>query len=452
MIRRNPLVFLIVVIVFILAALVVLPVDEGTLGGKGLRYGLDLQGGVHIIYQADLSSIEAGGRDEALKGAVAILENRINPLGVTEPVIQIQGDDRIVVDLPGLSISDTEKERLARVDILQFGELVTGNETAKWENELGKWKPSTAIIDGEEKELTSQYFKTNTYVGRNERGQLELHFEWNEEGSVLSQEITSRLIGQPLAIFDGNEALRGEGGRPVAPNVKDIITSAGIISPLSLNDATRLSQQLNFGRLPVPLEIIYDQTISPVLGSNFIDMSFRAGMIGLAVVMLFMILYYRISGLLASVSLIFYGLLVMAIFKLWPGGGVTLTLAGLGGFILSIGMAVDANVLIFERMKEELRAGRTLGAAIEAGFKRAWTAIWDGNVTTIIVCVILYWVGSVVAAGAPVKGFAWTLGIGVVVSMLTAYFVTRTLLRLLVRTPISHNPRLFSAYLGRKDV
>ncbi len=461
MIRRNPLVFLVVVIVFILAALVVLPVDEGTLGGKGLRYGLDLQGGVHIIYQADLSSIEAGGKDEALKGAVAIIENRVNPLGVTEPVIQIQGNDRIVVDLPGLSISDTEKERLARVDILQFGELTTDNASAKWEAEyferktntieMGKWKPAAAVIDGEEKALTSRYFKTNTQVGRSNMGQIELHFEWDEEGSKLSEEITGRLIDRPLAIFDGDKPLVGEDGRLIAPYVQSAITSRGVITGLSLNDATRLSQQLNFGRLPIPLEIVYDQTISPVLGSNFIDMSFRAGLIGLAVVMLFMILYYRVSGLLASIALIFYGLLVLAIFKLWPGGGVTLTLAGLGGFILSIGMAVDANVLIFERMKEELRAGRTLGAAIEAGFNRAWTAIRDGNVTTIIVCIILYWVGSVVAAGAPVKGFAWTLAIGVVMSMFTAIVVTRTLLRLLVRTPLAHNINLFSAHLGRKD-
>jgi preprotein translocase subunit SecD len=166
--------------------------------------------------------------------------------------------------------------------------------------------------------------------------------------------------------------------------------------------------------------------------------------------MLFMISYYRLSGLLASLALVFYGVIVLAIFKLWPGGGVTLTLAGLGGFILSIGMAVDANVLIFERMKEELRAGRTLGAAIEAGFNRAWTAIRDGNVTTLIVCGILYWIGSVVAAGAPVKGFAWTLAIGVAVSMFTAIVVTRTLLRLFVRTRLAQRTRLFRPYTGKE--
>ncbi len=448
MIRRNTLLFIIVLIIFTLATLVVLPIEEGILGKRGVRLGLDLQGGIHVVYQADLSSIEPGDRDSALEGAKAVLENRVNPLGVTEPVIQIQGDDRIVVELPGVDITDKEKERLARVDILEFGELTTDNEMARWENELGKWKPATANISGEEKELTSRYFKTNTQVGRDDYGRIELHFEWDKEGSQLSEEITSRLIGEPLAIFDGDDALRGDDGRPVAPTVQSTIVDRGVITGLTLNDATRLSGQLNFGRLPVPLEIIYDQTVSPILGSDFVGMSVKAGLIGIVIVMLFIVFYYRLSGFLASLALIFYGVLVLAIFKLWPG--FTLTLAGLGGFILSIGMAVDANVLIFERMKEELREGRTLGAAIEAGFNRAWTAIRDGNVTTLIVCFILFWLGSSIVASAPVQGFALTLAIGVVVSMFTAIVVTRTLLRLFIGGPLAQRTWLFSPHLGKK--
>ncbi|MBA7481901.1 Protein translocase subunit SecD [subsurface metagenome] len=204
---------------------------------------------------------------------------------------------------------------------------------------------------------------------------------------------------------------------------------------------------MNAGRLPVSLEILYDQTVSPILGASFIDMSTKAGLIGIMLIMLFMIAYYRLSGVLASLSLIFYGSLVLAIFKLVP---VTLTLAGLGGFVLSIGMAVDANVLIFERMKEEFRTGRTLGAAIETGFNRAWTAIRDGNVTTLIVCIILYWLGSSIVASAPVMGFALTLGIGVLVSMFTAIVVTRTLLRLFIGTPLARRTSLFSVYSGRR--
>ncbi len=447
MIRRNTRVFIAVLIIFTLAALVVLPIEEGTLFKRGLRLGLDLQGGIHIVYQADLSSVAPGEEAMAIDGVVAVLENRINPLGVTEPVIQKQGSDRILVELPGLSITDKEKERLARVDMLEFGELTTGNETAKWENVLGSWKPATAIIDGEEKALTSRYFKKNTFIDRDNLGRILLIFEWDEEGTELSTEITGRLINQPLAIFDSNDALLGEDGRPVAPTIRSVIRERGQIEGLSLNDATRLSGQLNFGRLPVPLSIIYDQTVSPILGSDFVDKSVKAGLIGIMMVMLFMILYYRLSGVLASLSLVFYGAMVMALFKLIP---VTLTLAGLGGFILSIGMAVDANVLIFERMKEELRAGKTLGAAIEAGFNRAWTAIRDSNMTTFIVCIILYWLGSNIVASAPVTGFALTLFIGVAVSMFTAIFVTRTLLRLFVGTPLAQRTRLFSPHLGRK--
>ena len=450
MIRRNTLLFIIVLIIFTLATLVVLPVDEGILGKRGVRLGLDLQGGIHVVYQADLSSIEPGDWDNAMEGAKAVLENRVNPLGVTEPVIQIQGSDRIVVELPGVDITDKEKERLARVDILEFGELTTENETARWENELGKWKPATAIVNGEEKGLTSRYFKTNTQVGRDNLGRIELHFEWDEEGSQLSKEITSRLAVNKdhLAIFDGDDALRGEDGRPIAPRVESTIVDRGVITGLTLNDVTRLSRQLNFGRLPVPMEIIYDQTISPILGSDFVGMSVKAGLIGIIMVMVFIVFYYHLSGFLASLALIFYGVLVLAVFKLWPG--FTLTLAGLGGFVLSIGMAVDANVLIFERMKEELREGRTLGAAIEAGFNRAWTAIRDGNVTTLIVCIILFWLGSSIVASAPVQGFALTLAIGVVASMLTAIVVTRTLLRLFVGGPLAHRTQLFSPHLGRK--
>ncbi len=447
--RRKRLVFIIVLIIFALALSIVLPINEGLLGKRGIRLGLDLQGGIHVVYQADLSSVKESDWDDAIEGVMAVLGNRINPMGVTEPVIQKQGDDRIVVELPGLSITDKEKESLSRVAILEFGELAAEEEEAKWENELGRWKPATAIIDGEEKTLSSRYFKENTYVDRDNLGGIELIFEWDEEGSELSEEITGRLINERLGIFEGNEPLRGDDGRPIAPFIQTTIVSRGRITGLSLNEATRLSSQLNAGRLPVPLEIIYDQTVSPILGADFIDMSLKAGLLGIVLVMLFMILYYRLPGLMASLALIFYGTLVLALFKLIP---VTLTLAGIGGFVLSIGMAVDANILIFERMKEELRAGRTLGAAIEVGFSRAWTAIKDSNITTFIVCGILYWLGSSIVASAPVMGFALTLFIGVAVSMFTAIVVTRTLLRLFVGTRLAQRTSLFSVHAGKDNV
>ena len=444
MFRKNAPVLIIILAIFAFAiSALIFPL----FGRETMRLGLDLQGGIHMVYRADLSAVEPGEEAAVMEGVMAVISNRINPLGVTEPVIQKQGQDRILVELPGLSITDKEKERLSRVALLEFGELVADGEEAKWENELGRWKPTTAVIDGEEKALTSRYFRENTYVDQDNMGRIELLFEWDKEGSKISEEVTSRLIGKPLGIFEGGESLLGEDGRPIVPTVQAVIVDRGRITGLSFNEATSLSQQLNAGRLPVSLEILYDQTVSPILGADFIDMSIKAGVIGIILVMLFMIIYYRLPGVLASLALIFYGSLVLAIFKLIP---VTLTLAGLGGFVLSIGMAVDANVLIFERMKEEFRTGRALGAAIETGFNRAWTAIRDSNVTTFIVCGILFWVGSVVVAGAPVKGFAWALAIGVAVSMFTAIVVTRTLLRLFVGTRLAQRASLFSPYLGRK--
>ncbi len=440
--RRNTLNIIIILALFVFAICALI---YPLFGRKEMRLGLDLQGGIHVVYKADLSQVEAGDEANVLEGVMAVISNRINPLGVTEPLIQRQGADHIMVELPGLSITDKEKERLSRVALLEFGELADDEEEAKWENQLGRWKPATAIIDGERKKLTSQYFKENTRLDQDNFGGIQLLFEWNEEGSKLSEAITGRLLNQPLGIFDGDVALLGEDGVPIAPIVQAVITDKGVITGLSYNEATILSSQLNTGRLPVPLELIYDQTVSPLLGSDFVDKSLKAGLIGIILVMLFMIAYYRLPGVLASLSLIFYGALVLAIFKLVP---VTLTLAGIGGFILSIGMAVDANVLIFERMKEELRTGRTLGAAIEGGFNRAWTAIRDSNVTTFIVCGILYWLGSSIVASAPVMGFALTLFIGVAVSMFTAIIVTRTLLRLSVGIPLLRRASLFSAYSG----
>ena len=280
----------------------------------------------------------------------------------------------------------------------------------------------------------------------------QVSIEWNAEGSQLFDEVARRIYnsgeyGTPqraLGIFLDN-TLRS------APQIREPeYHGSGVISGDFTREAVEeLANLLKSGALPLPLvkPPLYQENVSATLGADFIEMSWMAGLIGIILVMLFMIAYYRVPGFLASLALLFYGALVLALFKLIP---VTLSLAGLGGFVLSIGMAVDANVLIFERMKEELRMGRTLGAAIEAGFNRAWSAIRDSNITTIIVCIILFWIGSVLVAGAPVRGFAMTLGIGVVVSMFTAIVVTRTLLRLFVNSPLSRQTALFSVDRGKK--
>jgi len=438
MIRRNAIVFFIILAIFAFAVCaLVYPLFDR----EEMRLGLDLQGGIHMVYQADFSDLEPGTEAEAIDGAIAVIEQRINVLGVTEPLIQKQGSDRILVELPGVSEAEKAKGLIGETTLLEFREREIdeeGNVT---------WVPATATIDGKEKALTSGYFKENTYVGQSSLGKIMLYFEWNEEGSEISGEVTGRLIGQPLAIFLSGEPLLGDDGQPIAPIVQSQITDRGQVEGLSLREATELSQLLNAGRIPVPLTPIYEQTISPILGADFVDMSVMAGLIGIILVMLFMIIYYRLPGALASLALIFYGAVVLAIFKLIP---VTLTLAGIGGFVLSIGMAVDANVLIFERMKEEFATGRTLGAAIEAGFNRAWMAIRDSNVTTIIVCVILIWLGSSIVESAPVTGFAVTLLIGVLASMFSAIIVTRTLLRLFVGTPLAKRTWLFSAHREKK--
>jgi preprotein translocase subunit SecD len=470
MIRRRNWYLIGIIIIFALATWVLFPIDSERFGRQGVQFGLDLEGGVRLVYQADFSSLDPDADTDAVMDGVAkVIAGRINPLGVTEPNIERRGDDQVVVELPNLSVTDVQKDRIGRTALLEFRELKEipiggdGEEEEEEEEEtdgdgtdietMSVWVPATGTIDGEEKVLNSSYFKDETKVKTSSQGGVELYFEWNEEGAILSEQITSRLIGEQLAIYEGSgedaQPLLGENGYMIAPVVQAVITDSGVITGLSLKDATDLSNQLNAGRLPVPLTLIGETDIDPTLGEDFVDLSLKAGIIGIALVMFFMIAYYRLPGLLASVALVFYGVLVLAIFKLIP---VTLTLAGIGGFVLSLGMAVDANVLIFERMKEELRRGRTLGAAIEAGFNRAWTAIRDSNITTMIVCIILILVGSNIAFGGSVQGFGLTLLIGVAVSMLTAIIVTRTFLRLLVGTGLARHSRLFSTYSGRQDV
>ncbi|MDD4924033.1 MAG: protein translocase subunit SecD [Dehalococcoidales bacterium] len=426
--------------IFLLASFIVFPLDKGLLGNLGISLGRDLQGGTYLVYKADLSSVEEGMESEIMKGVANVISNRINPLGVTESSVEIQGENQIVVEIPGVSLTDAQKTSLGSTALLEFRELATvdGEE---------KWIPATGTIDGETLALTSAYFKSNTSVQKDQFGKIYLVFEWDETGSELSKQITTRLIGKNLAIFENNEPLLTEDGHMIAPTIQAVITDKGQIEGLGLDVAMTLSKQLNAGRLPVSLEVVYEETVTPTLGSDFVQLSLTAGIVGLLLIMLFMCLYYRMPGIVASLALIFYAVLVLAIFKLIP---VTLTLAGIGGFVLSIGMAIDANILIFERMKEELQMGRTLGAATESGFKRAWSAIRDSNITTMLVCVILFWVGSSTVEGAQVRGFSLTLFIGICVSMFTAITVSRSLLRTFAGTKFSKKTHLFTPYIERK--
>ncbi|MEE8471799.1 MAG: protein translocase subunit SecD [Dehalococcoidia bacterium] len=442
--RRNTQVLL---AIFILAALggwflavprTDLPWPGGRFVREGMRLGLDLRGGTHMVMQADLSQIGPDeDADDAMQGAVEIIRRRVDAFGVTEPVVQRQpGGNRIVVQLPGIRDVD-EAVRLigqtAQLDFREMKEDEGGNPVLDEQGQL-VWIPSTGVgSGGQEVHLTGRFLKRQTRVTlRPETNEPTVEFEWEEEGGILFEQITTRLVGKDLGIFLDDELVS-------SPVVRSTIKERGIIDGLTLDDARRLAIQLNAGALPVPLEIIQRQDVDAILGADSLGKSLVAGQIGLALVLLFMLAYYRMLGLVAVVALVVYGIMVMSLFKIWP---VTLTLTGIAAFILSLGMAVDANVLIFERMKEELRGGRTLGAAIERGFNRAWPAIRDSNVTTFIICAILYWFGSTFGASS-IMGFALTLFIGVAISMFSAIVVTRSLLRFMVRLPLGRRPGLF---------
>jgi preprotein translocase subunit SecD len=436
---RNVYLLIFILALFGFALWSVVPLDRNVFGREGLRLGLDLAGGSYLVYQADLTQIEPGSEADIMEGVKGVIERRINALGITEPIIQLQnqeGEYNIAIQLPGIADIEKAKETVGLFTLLEFRE----------QDEAGNWTPATGTVNGEELTLTSRYFKENTYVTVDQLGSPLLIFEWDETGQDLSQQITSRLIGKQLAIYLGDEPLRGEDGRPIAPVVQETIRDRGQITGLSLADAQELSRLLNAGRIDVPLGRwvdgvfepsvpLYERTVNATLGQDSIQKSVMAAGIGIVLLLIFMLVYYRLPGLVACLSLAVYGAVLLAIFKLVP---VTLTLPGLAGFIVSLGMAVDANVLIFERMKEELRGGRSLGAAVEAGFNRAWTAIRDSNITTFIACIVLFWLGGTLGA-LMVRGFALILFIGVALSMFTAITVTRTFLRLIIGSQVVTN-------------
>jgi preprotein translocase subunit SecD len=263
-------------------------------------------------------------------------------------------------------------------------------------------------------------------------------FNMTDDGQEVFGSLSARLTGLPLATFLDGEPIRGREGSVIAPTIESTITDTGVTTGLTVDDARRLRTFLNNGAFPIPLKVIQQQDVDATLGDEAVLHSVQAGIVALLLVMAFMIVYYRLPGFLASLALVVYTAVVLAIFKIGiPGSGpVTLTLAGIAAFVLSVGMAVDANILIFERTKEELRNGRSLIPSVEAGFDRAWSSIRDSNISTLITTAILYWMGNQFASSL-IKGFALTLAIGVIISMFSAITVTRTLLRLAIATPLA---------------
>jgi preprotein translocase subunit SecD len=395
---------------------------------RAMRLGLDLQGGTHIVLQADLSQVPAAQQASQLEGVRRVIERRINAYGVSEALVERLGNDRISVQLPGVRNIEEARSLIGKTAQLDF------REARQTPDGTFEFVPATAVgSDGTLKQLTGAYLKPTSQVIFNAQSGLpEVSFEWESEGAQLFEGITQRNIGRPLGIFLDDQLVS-------APTVQAVIRDRGVITGVALEDARILAIQLNAGALPVPVSVVQQQDVDATLVSDSVQKSILAGEVGLGVVILFMILYYRLPGVLAGIALTMYTVLLLAIFKLVP---VTLTLSGIAASILSIGMAVDANILIFERLKEELRNGRTLRAAIEAGFGRAWSSIRDSNISTLITCAVLYWFGS--NFGAPlVQGFALTLAIGVLLSMFTAIVVSRSLLRFLVGRRLAQNTALF---------
>ena len=447
---------------------------------REMKLGLDLKGGTYVLLEADTSRLPPGTdiRD-ALEGVKDVLERRVNAFGVSETEITREGSNRLAVQIPGID-PDEARELLGKTAQLEFlkpvrdevGDIVCEaadgstyaqpyqpglfaedevNDTVTCPpNEEGMvgvvvWEPATGTdSQGTERALTGSFLKANSRV---EGPPPTVIIEFSGEGSLLFEQITTELVGLPLGIFLDEELVG-------APIVNQPITGGNsTITGLDFDEARTLSIQLNTGALPVPLRAIQETEVDATLGDREVVRTVQAGLIGLLAVMVFMVLYYRLPGVLAALALGIYVSLVLMIFKVGPPiiGPITITLAGIAGFVLSVGMAVDANVLVFERVKEELRAGRNLMAAIENGFNRAWTAIWASNMATLITCVILYWFGDRFNA-ALVQGFAITLGIGVLVSMFTALTVTRTFLRLLVGSPLARNLALFGVKPEEGDI
>ncbi len=411
--------------------------------------GLDLQGGMSVLLEADVPADQAVSA-EAMDATRSIVESRVNGLGVTEPIVQSVGARRVQVELPGIQDPEAAVASLKQTGLMEWvdagdtylppGTVIETDygTTAATADATTAVEPTVTTGAGAEPTATAEATATVTPTGTiyhtvmsgsnlkstavdfGSSGSPVVAFELDSEGTKIFGEYTTNNQGKYLAIVLDKVVIS-------CPVVSTAITDGHgqIQGQFTIDEAKAMVLQLRYGSLPIPLKVIDVRTVGPTLGQDSVDKSVRAGAIGLVIVLIFMAVYYRLPGLLADLALIIYALVTLMLFKLIP---VTLTLPGIAGFLLSVGMAVDANILIFERMREELRAGRSLSRAIESGFKRAWTSILDSNMSTWITCAILWFFGSSFGASI-VKGFAVTLALGVFVSMFTAVIVTRTFLR-----------------------
>jgi len=387
------------------------------------REGLDLKGGTSMTLRADMSKIPQSERSTALNSAKTVIERRVNLFGVSEPIVQtsvVNNQSRIIVELPSVNI-DQARSIVGTTAQLSFWEEVASSSA--------KANPKDLVIIGDsyfrKTDLTGNDLSQTSVSFDQSTGKPQVQLQFTSNGASKFADITKRDVKKRLAIILDNQAIE-------APVVNEpILNGQAVISGgFTVDSANALSTELNAGALPVPLTVLSEQSINPTLGSSYLTQSLFAGILGFVIIVFFMTILYGRLGIIASTALILYTLFVLSVFKLssLTPYGVTLTLSGIAGFILSIGMAVDANILIFERMKEEKRLGRSQQMAIEMGFSRAWTSIRDSNVSTLITSFVLYEFGTGI-----VKGFALVLVIGVLISMFSAIVVTRTFLRLVYK-------------------
>jgi len=413
---KNLSLFILVLILTVLAVFFVYP--KAPIGGYISQYmpwklGLDLVGGSYLVYEVDMSNIASADKDSVINGLRDVIEKRVNLFGVAEPRITTSraGENyRLNVELAGIKDVKEAINQIGETPFLQFAEVT--------EVEI----PATATTSAAQAqqfiptELNGRYIK-GAQLALSDLGMPLVSIEFNAEGAKLFEELTRKNIGKPLAIFLDNNLIS-------APRVDEAI-AGGRAQITGINDAKEaklLVERFNAGALPAPIKLINQQTVSASLGQDSLQKTIWAGLLGTLAVMLFMVLYYHGLGFFSSIALFIYIALTLGIFKLFS---VTMSLAGIAGFVLSIGMAVDANVLIFERTKEEMKKGLQRITSLDEGFRRAWTSIRDSNLTTILTTIILYNFTS-----GFVKGFALTLLIGVLVSMFTAITITRNLLRI----------------------
>ncbi|MDP3993217.1 MAG: protein translocase subunit SecD [bacterium] len=407
--RRSFWIGLLLILAIVgLSAFVSYPATERFLGRDlPVRQGLDLQGGVRLAYELDLSKTAEGEKASAIESTRQVIERRVNSTGVSEPLIQpakVGSTNTVVVELPGIKDVQQAIDLIGKTAQLEFKEL----DPTSTENDV-KWLPTG--LSGKQLERAQVSFDPTTNAPQ-------IGLQFNEDGQRLFSEITGRNVGKQVAIFLDDQVLS-------APTVQQAIDSgdAVITGQFTVEQVKELVSLLNAGALDVPIKLIEQHTVGATLGADSVKKSLVAGIIGLVLVMLFMVFNYRLAGLISVLALTGYALITLALFKLIP---VTLTLAGIAGFILSIGMAVDANILIFERLREELKEGKTLKIALEEAFRRAWPSVRDSNASTIITCVILYYTTT-----GSVRGFAFTLALGVIVSLFSSITASRAFLRVL---------------------